>query len=101
MTALGIELHQVSLSALIVVLGLVVDDAFVFADYVALLDQGVPPEAAAWRSATELPVPVLTAMLTSPAPWHGGRRCARYRTCLARLEAERPSGLDSPVIARL
>jgi multidrug efflux pump subunit AcrB/outer membrane protein TolC len=62
---LGIELHQVSLAALIVVLGMVVDDAIVIADnYVELLDEGVPAEEAAWRSATDLAVPVLAATLT-------------------------------------
>lgn len=65
MNALRIELHQVSISALIVVLGMVVDDAIVIADnYVELLDHGVAREEAAWRSATELAVPVLTATLT-------------------------------------
>jgi multidrug efflux pump subunit AcrB/outer membrane protein TolC len=61
----GIELHQVSIAALIVVLGMVVDDAIVIADnYIALLDQGVPRPEAAWRSASELAIPVLTATLT-------------------------------------
>ena len=65
MNAIGIELHQVSISALIVVLGMVVDDAIVIADnYVELLDRKVPREEAAWRSATELAVPVLTATIT-------------------------------------
>lgn len=63
--ALGVELHQVSISALIVVLGMVVDDAIVIADnYVELLDHGVERGEAAWRAATELTVPVLTATLT-------------------------------------
>ena len=61
----GIELHQVSIAALIVVLGMVVDDAIVIADnYVELLDRGVPRPEAAWRCATELTVPVLTATAT-------------------------------------
>lgn len=61
----GIELHQVSLATLIVVLGMVVDDAIVIADnYVALLDQGNDRWTAAWRSATDLMVPVLTATIT-------------------------------------
>ena len=65
MDALGVELHQVSIAALIVVLGMVVDDAIVIADnYVELLDRGVARAEAAWRSATELAVPVLTATLT-------------------------------------
>jgi multidrug efflux pump subunit AcrB len=63
--ALGIELHQVSLATLIVVLGMVVDDAIIIADnYVALLDKGNDRWNAAWRSATELVVPVLTATIT-------------------------------------
>lgn len=65
LNALGVELHQVSIAALIVVLGMVVDDAIVIADnYVELLDRGVPRLDAAWRSATEMAVPVLTATLT-------------------------------------
>jgi multidrug efflux pump subunit AcrB len=65
MDALGVELHQVSIAALIVVLGMVVDDAIVIADnYVELLDRGVARADAAWRCATELAVPVLTATLT-------------------------------------
>ncbi|MCC6858515.1 MAG: efflux RND transporter permease subunit [Bryobacterales bacterium] len=65
MNALGIELHQVSIASLIVVLGMVVDDAIVIADnYVELLDRGTPVEEAAWRCATEMAVPVLTATLT-------------------------------------
>jgi multidrug efflux pump subunit AcrB/outer membrane protein TolC len=65
LNAFGIELHQVSIAALIVVLGMVVDDAIVIADnYIELLDNGVDREEAAWRSATELAIPVLTATLT-------------------------------------
>ncbi len=65
LNAFGIELHQVSIAALIVVLGMVVDDAIVIADnYIELLDEGVPRSDAAWRSASELAVPVLTATLT-------------------------------------
>lgn len=65
LNASGIELHQVSISALIVVLGMVVDDAIVIADnYVELLDRRVPIGDAAWRCASEMAVPVLTATLT-------------------------------------
>jgi multidrug efflux pump subunit AcrB/outer membrane protein TolC len=65
MHTIHVELHQVSIAALIVVLGMVVDDAIVIADnYVELLDRGVPRNEAAWRSATELTVPVLTATAT-------------------------------------
>ena len=65
MNAFGIELHQVSIAALIVVLGIVVDDAIVIADnYVELLDNGVPRSEAAWRSASDIVVPVFTATVT-------------------------------------
>ena len=65
LNAFGIELHQVSIAALIVVLGMVVDDAIVIADnYIELLDEGVPRQEAAWRSASELAIPVLTATAT-------------------------------------
>ncbi len=65
MNAAGIPLHQVSIASLIVVLGIVVDDAIVIADnYVELLDHKVPRAEAAWRSATEVFVSVLTATVT-------------------------------------
>ncbi len=65
LNACGIELQQVSIAALIVVLGMVVDDAIVIADnYVELLDRKVPIDEAAERCATEMAVPVLTATLT-------------------------------------
>lgn len=65
MNTLGVQLHQVSIAALILVLGIVVDDAIVIADnYVELLDHKVPRPEAAWRAATEVLVPVLTATLT-------------------------------------
>jgi len=65
MRSIGIELHQVSLAGLIVVLGLVVDDAIVVADnFVELREQGVPLEEAAERSASDLAIPIITATLT-------------------------------------
>ncbi len=65
MNTLGIALHQTSIAALIVVLGIVVDDAIVIADnYVELLDRKVPRLDAAWRCATDMLVPVLTATVT-------------------------------------
>ena len=61
---LGIELHEVSLASLIVVLGMVVDDAIVIADnYVEKLDEGFSLWEAAWRSAHELTIPVFTATI--------------------------------------
>lgn len=63
--AIGVELHQVSIAALIVVLGIVVDDAIVIADnYVECLDRGLSRPEAAWRSVEEVLVPVLAATLT-------------------------------------
>jgi len=62
---IGVQLHQVSIAALIVVLGIVVDDAIVIADnYVDCLDRGVARSEAAWRCVGEVVVPVLTATLT-------------------------------------
>src|SRR3981081_1760668 len=65
LNAVGIPLHQVSIAGLIVSLGILVDDAIVIADnYVELLDHGVARADAAWRSATEMAVPVVAATLT-------------------------------------
>jgi multidrug efflux pump subunit AcrB/outer membrane protein TolC len=65
LNTLGIELQQVSISALIIVLGMVVDDAIVITDnYVELLDRGAPREEVSWKCATQMAVPVLTATLT-------------------------------------
>lgn len=65
MNTFEIALHQVSIASLIMVLGIVVDDAIVIADnYVELLDRKVPKEDVAWRSAGDVFVPVLTATLT-------------------------------------
>ncbi len=65
MHILGIELHQVSLAAMILVLGMVVDDAIVIADnYVELLDEGIDRWTAAWRSASDLVIPVFAATIT-------------------------------------
>lgn len=61
---LGIELHTVSLAGLIVVLGMVVDNAIVVIDsHIEKLDEKHTPWEAAWKSATELFVPVFTATL--------------------------------------
>jgi len=65
LNAIGIQLHQVSIAALILVLGIVVDDAIVIADnYVELLDHRVPRLEAAWRAPAEVLAPVLGATLT-------------------------------------
>lgn len=65
MEAMGLALHQVSIAGLIVVLGIVVDNAIVVIDnYVELLDRKVPKAEAAWRSANDVFVPVLVATIT-------------------------------------
>jgi len=65
LNAVGIPLHQVSIAALIVSLGILVDDAIVIADnYVELLDRKVPRAEAASKSAREMAIPVLAATLT-------------------------------------
>ena len=65
LSAVGIELHQVTFAGLVVALGIVVDDAIVVVDnYVEKLDHGLKPFEAAWRSPTELAIPVLAATLT-------------------------------------
>ncbi len=65
MDGLGIQLQQVSLASLIVVLGMLVDDAIVIADnYVEKLDDGMDNYSAAWKAADQLKVPMFTAGLT-------------------------------------
>ena len=62
MQLVGIELQIVSLAGLIVVLGMVVDNAIVVIDnHVDKLDNGETPWNAAWKAATELFIPVLSA----------------------------------------
>src|SRR5512138_1354835 len=64
LNALGVELQTVSLAGLIVVLGMVVDNAIVIIDdHVEKLDHGMDPWTAAWKSARELVVPVFTATI--------------------------------------
>lgn len=61
----GFELQQVSLASLIVVLGMVVDNAVVVIDnYVEKLDEGMKRFEAAWRSATEFSVPLFSSTLS-------------------------------------
>ncbi len=61
---LNIELQQMTLAGLIVVLGMVVDNAIVIVDdYVEKLDHGTPRWEAGWKSASELFIPILTATI--------------------------------------
>jgi len=64
MQLVGIQLHIVTLAALITVLGMVVDNAIVVIDnHLEKLDEGETPWNAAWKSANELFIPVLSATL--------------------------------------
>ncbi|HEY9187866.1 MAG TPA: efflux RND transporter permease subunit [Ignavibacteria bacterium] len=64
MFILKIPFHTVSLAALIVVLGMIVDNSIVIIDnHIEKLDIGENPWDAAWKSANELFVPVFTATL--------------------------------------
>lgn len=61
---MGIELHQVTLAALIIVLGMVVDNAIVVVDnYIEKLDEGITPWTGAWQAAKQLSLPIFTATL--------------------------------------
>lgn len=61
---LGVELNTVSLSVLVLVLGMVVDNAIVVIDnHVEKLDHGEEVYRSAWTSAQELALPVFTATL--------------------------------------
>jgi multidrug efflux pump subunit AcrB len=61
---IGIELHQVTLAALIIVLGMVVDNAIVVVDnYIEKIDEGLTPWTGAWQAARQLALPIFTATL--------------------------------------
>jgi len=64
MSIVGLELHQVTLAALIIVLGMVVDNAIVVVDnYIEKLDEGITPWEGAWKAAKQLTIPIFTATL--------------------------------------
>ncbi len=68
MSLLGIGLDQISLAALIIALGMVVDNAIVMAEsIIVLLDAGRRPIDAAVEAARELRIPLLSASLTTAA----------------------------------
>ncbi|MBU2650511.1 MAG: efflux RND transporter permease subunit, partial [Bacteroidetes bacterium] len=61
----GYELQQVSLASLVVVLGMVVDNAVVVIDsYIDKLDKGIKRFNAAWQSATEFAIPLISSTLS-------------------------------------
>ncbi|MCA9672043.1 MAG: efflux RND transporter permease subunit [Myxococcales bacterium] len=68
MSVLGVGLDQISLAALIIALGMLVDNAVVMAEATLVrMEQGIEAKAAAIASAQELRVPLLTSSLTTSA----------------------------------
>jgi multidrug efflux pump len=68
MSVLDMDLNQVSLSALIIALGMLVDNAIVMSESIMVrMSNGVPARKAALDSASELRVPLLTSSLTTSA----------------------------------
>lgn len=68
MQLLGISINMITLFALIITLGIVVDDAIVVSEHIyALRSRGTPPLEAAIRGAKEMLVPVTFSTLTTTA----------------------------------
>ncbi|MFG0320645.1 MAG: efflux RND transporter permease subunit, partial [Planctomycetota bacterium JB042] len=66
MAWMGASINLLSLFSLIVVLGLIVDDAVVIGESVhTRLKRGDDPKEAAWKGASEVSLPVVAAVLTS------------------------------------
>ena len=64
----GIELEQFSIASLVIVLGMVVDNAIVVSDNaVRLIRQGMPKFEAVIKGAQDLAIPILTSTLTTIA----------------------------------
>ncbi|MCW3098956.1 MAG: acriflavin resistance protein [Chthonomonadaceae bacterium] len=64
----GRDIQQISITALIIALGLVVDNSIVVVDNIERkLSQGLPPEQAAIEGTDELRIPLLTSNLTTVA----------------------------------
>lgn len=66
MNLLGITLNQISVTGLVIALGLLIDNAIVVVDEVAhLLQQGIKPELAISQSISELAIPLLASTMTT------------------------------------
>jgi multidrug efflux pump len=64
----GIQIHQISTTALIISLGMLVDNAIVISDAIQYrIDRNMEPLKAAYEGAKESALPVLTATLTTVA----------------------------------
>ncbi|MCY6370980.1 efflux RND transporter permease subunit [Clostridium ganghwense] len=68
MEVLGIKIHQISTMALIIALGILVDNAIVISDVVQVkVDEGIDSMKAAFDGAKESAVPIFTSTLTTVA----------------------------------
>ncbi len=68
MSSFGISLNQVSLAALIMALGMLVDNAIVVSESIMVkMEEGIPAKQAAIDSCQELVVPLLVSSLTTSA----------------------------------
>ncbi|MBD3222869.1 MMPL family transporter, partial [bacterium] len=68
MNVFGVGLDQISIAALIIALGMLVDNAIVMSESILVrLQQGMERRAAAIESARELTIPLLTSSLTTSA----------------------------------
>jgi len=68
MPQVGIQIHQISITALIVALGMLVDNAIVVSDSIQYkLDAGVPKIQACDEGTKEVSIPILSSTLTTVA----------------------------------
>ncbi|MBD2001090.1 efflux RND transporter permease subunit [Leptolyngbya sp. FACHB-541] len=66
MKVLGIPLHQISMTGLVIAIGLLIDNAIVMADEVQIrLQQGMPTERAIAQAVSHMRVPLLSSTLTT------------------------------------
>lgn len=70
MSLYGLQIHQISTAALIIALGMLVDNAIVIADAIQVrVDAGLERTKAAFQGAKESAIPVFTATLTTVAAY--------------------------------
>ena len=66
MSVLGIEIQQMSIAALIIALGMLVDNSIVISDAAQIkIDEGIETKKACFEGAVEQAIPVLTSTLTT------------------------------------
>ncbi|SET15093.1 Multidrug efflux pump subunit AcrB [Natronincola peptidivorans] len=68
MYVMKVDIHQISLTGLIIALGMLVDNAIVISDNIQVrIDQGVERAEAAYKGAASMSIPILAATLTTIA----------------------------------